>query len=33
LKGNSKLTVEQLNLFTNMDENMEKFPDGQVDNA
>ena len=33
LKGNSKLTVEQLNLFTNMDENVEKFPDGQVDNA
>ena len=33
LKGNSKLTVEQLNLFTNMDENMEKYPDGQVDNA
>ena len=33
LKGNSKLTVEQLNLFTNMDENVEKFPAGQVDNA
>ena len=33
LKGKNKLTVEQLNSFTNIDQNIQKLTDGKVDNA